>query len=195
MAIIAMGTSRATPPTNTRQTISTGIARAIRTEATIFATPQVSLKARPMAFTSSQIKIAMVSNSNIFDSFLILRLRILSNQMRKKLIFPNDYRIVKLIFAAGLTIGRPQVTVVLRKVPGFCPQNTQTSFAISISPLMLVSNGHITVNLTMLLQTHNIENQCHDCKHGPTDIPSGNLPIRGISAVCISNLKRKIPAK
>ena len=69
IAIITTGTNSAIPPTKTKQTISTGNARPIKIDATIFAAPQVNLNARPMDFTSSQIKIAMVSNSNISFPF------------------------------------------------------------------------------------------------------------------------------
>lgn len=70
MAIIMMGTNNAIPPTKIKHKISTGNARPIKILATIFARHQVNWNARPMAFTNSQIKIAMVINSNTFVSFL-----------------------------------------------------------------------------------------------------------------------------
>ena len=69
IAIMSRGTSSRIPPAKSRQKISTGNARPIRMLAAFFAMPYVNLNAKPTAFTRSQIKIATVSNSNIFVPF------------------------------------------------------------------------------------------------------------------------------
>ena len=63
--ISASGKSRMTPPANSKQTISTGTAIANKSEASIFAAPQVRDRASPMALKASQQNRMITNNSNI----------------------------------------------------------------------------------------------------------------------------------
>ena len=61
MPITAKGRSSAMPPTNRKQITSSGSAITIRKLATIFAAPQVRLKARPISLIKSHAKITRIN--------------------------------------------------------------------------------------------------------------------------------------
>lgn len=84
--ISASGKSRMTPPANSKQTISTGTAIANKSEARIFAAPQVSDRASPMALKASQQNRMITNNSNIsFTPFRSRRLDFLHRYMDPEL--------------------------------------------------------------------------------------------------------------